>query len=471
VRGSLVTLVSLLFLGAALPAQAARHELGLRLRAFERHLDQVDEAARRDAAFVALDDAVKAFFALDLPKVARLVDAADRALSGEAFSPQQLFARSLQLTLKDRLVDVSEGRVEAELSALYDVADDDIDVEGLAIVLQLPGMNRAQRVALDELPMTFELTFGGLAAGDHELRWSIVDADADELVARTQGLSVAEDVDARIRALADFAAARGGDAASSLESETFEASVKLLQRMRRSMPYETVLDGHAMLAELEALRAWLAAPAAASFYSASRPGSFRLRVPVGRRNVATRLYVPKVDDGQRPLVIALHGAGGSENLFFDGYGDGAVVRLAAERGWFVASPRNGLGGVDCAGLARALGERYPIDLGEVFVVGHSMGAMRTVENACASPGTFRAVAALGGGGEVRPSDALKRLPFFVAAGDRDFLLQGARKLVRVLEAADVDVTWQPYAGVEHFAIVQVALPDVFAFFEQALERR
>ena len=53
-----------------------------------------------------------------------------------------------------------------------------------------------------------------------------------------------------------------------------------------------------------------------------------------------RVQVPRdMKKGQSvPLVLALHGAGGSENMFFDGYGDGKVARLCAERGWLLAAP-------------------------------------------------------------------------------------------------------------------------------------
>ena len=55
----------------------------------------------------------------------------------------------------------------------------------------------------------------------------------------------------------------------------------------------------------------------------------------------------------------------------------------------------------------------------------------------ADPARFRAVAALGGGGTVKASDALKKLPVFVAAGELDIGLRGARALKASLEKAEV----------------------------------
>ena len=78
-----VALVGAVSLWAAVaPAQAGRHELGLRLRAFERRLAVVTDPARRDGAFVQLERAVQAFFRMDTARVAAAIDAAEVALGG-----------------------------------------------------------------------------------------------------------------------------------------------------------------------------------------------------------------------------------------------------------------------------------------------------------------------------------------------------------------------------------------------------
>lgn len=91
----------------------------------------------------------------------------------------------------------------------------------------------------------------------------------------------------------------------------------------------------------------------------------------------TREVVP-TGDGPFPLVIAFHGAGGDENMFSDGYGDGTLRKLAEERRFvlvcpptipFTASP-NLLGR-----LIDEIAAGVPIDRSRVFVLGHSMGAI------------------------------------------------------------------------------------------------
>lgn len=479
-------------------AQAGRHELGLRLRAFERHLAVANDAQRVDAALAEFESAVQAFFRLDLPAVAERVDAAERALLGGGFTAPQRRARSLQLTLARRLVGRGEATVGFELSQLYEVGEagadagreagagrdagadagrdagtdagadtgTDTGAGRLTLVVSLPALE-PQRFTIGELPFEAELALRDLAAGDHEVVWSIVGSGGETLVERRQGLSVAEDLEPRFRAVDEAAEAAEERSPATIESATLPALRSLLRFMRRGTPHETVLAGDELLREAERLVDAMSAEPPQQLYRQERSGSFHLRVPVGRRIAAARLFVPTVPEGERrPLVVALHGAGGSENLFFDGYGDGACVALAAERGWFAVAPRNSMGSVDVVGLVDALAARYSIDVERVFVVGHSMGAMAAMGAVARNPERFRAVAPLSGGGRAGRGDAFARLPFLIAAGGRDFGAAGSSRLRRAIEAAGATVDWRVYEPADHFTVVQLALPDVFAFFDR-----
>jgi predicted peptidase len=174
-----------------------------------------------------------------------------------------------------------------------------------------------------------------------------------------------------------------------------------------------------------------------------------------------------------PVVFALHGAGGSENMFFDGYGDGLVAKLAIERGWLVVATRSGLfGGPDVPAVLDALAEVYPIDTKRVFILGHSMGAAQTAATLGRAPKRFAAAACLGGGGGVKASDALKKVPVFVGVGKLDFAARGAKSLAESLQKAGVEkVTFKAYDDLEHLTIVQRALPEVFALFDQVAKGR
>lgn len=470
-RFGLVWKVWLVFAAACLGAdglvaQVARYELGLRLRAFERQLDAITEPERREAAFAELDKAVQAFFRLDTRSVAKAIDAADRALSGRDWSVAEQYAHSLQWELGKRLVSVGEASLPGKLRLAYEIDDDDFEPEGWSLVVEVPGAAKPVVIAVDELPQDVTIPLAGLQSGDHALRWSLR-AEGRTLLAREQALSVVPDLQERMAKLLSVQKALKERDDVSIESKTFPALVRMLQGMQRRRAAETILPGAELMKEAEALADWLSGPVNGPHYG--MPGSFRLRIPTDKGTTSVRLFVPE-STGDVPLVVALHGAGGSENLFFDGYGDGRVVALAKERKWMVVAPRLAIGTVDCAALVEALAERFPVDRQRVVLVGHSMGAMQAVANACRTPDRYRAVAALGGSGRVRRSEALQKLRFFVGVGSKDFALGGAKGLQRALQGAGVASDYREYPGVEHLAIVQLALDDVFAFFDKVLDR-
>jgi predicted esterase len=446
-------------IATSLPAQADRFELGLRLRQFERHLAATSDVARRDAAFAELDRAVQAFFRLDTAAVAAAIANADAALAGAAPTHHQRFAASLQLTLPQRLLPV-DGDAPFELRACWR-SDVELPAE-LTLRIEVSGGSAAIELPVPALPLTGVLPLAGVAAGDHELRWSLR-AGGTDLGTRSTHVSVVPDRDRRLDALTAAADQAGGD----LDGRTLAAHARTLRAMTKRRGEETVLPGARLLAEAEALARAVAD--GQPFHGPARPGQFRLRVPTATTTFAVRLLVPAAAaDPAPPLVLALHGAGGSENLFFDGYGDGEIVRQCARRGFYLCAPRAGLGTPDLPALLDALAARYPFDRARVLLVGHSMGAAMAVACAGRAPARYAAVAALGGGGEVGDADGLQRLPFFVGTGSRDFLRRGAEQLRVRLEQLQAPVEWRLYQGVEHLAIVQIALPDVFTWFDRVL---
>ncbi|MEO6597490.1 MAG: hypothetical protein ABIP94_22325 [Planctomycetota bacterium] len=461
-----------------LRAQVDRYELGLRLRGFERELATATDPGRRAQAFVALDRGVQAFFRLDLAGVAVAVGDACWALRGRTPTPAERWADYLQLRFDARLL-ATGGAASATLASIApkqrrDDADEAAGGESAApddavLTMEIDGHAEIKaEFPLAELPKVLALPLASLPAGDHVLRWRVRSGEV-ELVHREQGLSVAADLDARLQHLEGAV-----DTAASLaplEHETLPSLVRTVRGMTRKRGEETILPGARLLAEAEALAA-LAADE--RYYGPERRGQFWLKVPTAKGSVVARLCVPATAAAATetlPIVVVLHGAGGSENLFCDGYGDGETVRQCERRGWLLAAPRaSGLTGTDVPALVDALALRYPIDRARVLVVGHSMGAIQIVANCQRAPDRYRAVAAISGGGAVREVEGLDRLAFFVAAGSRDFGLAASSALRRQLERRGVAVTWREYEDVEHLAVVQIALPDVFAFFDRALGR-
>jgi acetyl esterase/lipase len=72
---------------------------------------------------------------------------------------------------------------------------------------------------------------------------------------------------------------------------------------------------------------------------------------------------------------------------------------------------------------------------------------------------------------VRESIGLRELPFFIGIGRDDFTLPSALRFGEALKQAGVKtVRCREYPDVEHLIIVQAALPDVFAFFDEIAKR-
>jgi hypothetical protein len=101
-----------------------------------------------------------------------------------------------------------------------------------------------------------------------------------------------------------------------------------------------------------------------------------------------------------------------------------------------------------------------------------MGAAQAVLNTSKTPDLFAAVAALGGGGLIRVSDRFKAIPFFVGVGNEDFAHSWARNLHQGLQKAGVmKVHFREYPDVDHIAIAQVALGDVFRWLDEVAGRK
>jgi predicted esterase len=115
-------------------------------------------------------------------------------------------------------------------------------------------------------------------------------------------------------------------------------------------------------------------------------------------DLPTRQFCPE-GDGPFPLIVALHGAGGDENMFFDAYGDGTIARLAFDRNVALVSPPT-----IPFSLSPKLFERFldevardmPIDRSRVLVVGHSMGAMAASRLAVSNQALIAGAACIAG---------------------------------------------------------------------------
>lgn len=182
-----------------------------------------------------------------------------------------------------------------------------------------------------------------------------------------------------------------------------------------------------------------------------------------------------------PLVVALHGAGGDERMFFAGYGAGRIRRLARERGVAVVTPLttalvNRPERLDA--LLSEVGRTIPVDDDRIYLVGHSLGAGTAWGLALARRERVAAVACLAGAcGPARSTNGHARLeprpPLLVVAGGVDPLATPPRLEagVAAAQAAGVRAEFRVAPGWGHTLVVGEALPEVLDWLLRARRAR
>lgn len=445
-------------------AESPRFELGRRLRAFEEAWQEAPPQSRARAR-EPMEAAVRSFFSLALPDAAASLDDARCAVEGEPGADVRR-AMALEVAVTPALADVDDraGPIVA-LRAFY-ARPEAAGAPPAPLLLEIvdeAGTARASReTRFDGEGLSIDWADAVLPAGDHHLVVSCRAADGPREIARV-GLSRVAGLRRRLDALAAEPAA---EPASPTARATVRALVALLEDSARSRPRETALPADRLLAFAEAL----ADPARPDpIPAAARTGDLWLTLSHEGAEVPVRLRAPNAADGPMPVLFLFHGAGGSENMFFETCGAGRAVSLGTARGWLVVAPRQGIFGLPLGvgGMLAALERHFPVDRTRVFLAGHSMGAAQVTRQVQLFPGAATAAAALGGGGTVPSAAEAGRVPWFVAAGAHDFGRGGARRLADGLSRRGNAVEWREYADVEHMVVVQAALDDLFAFFDSA----
>lgn len=109
-----------------------------------------------------------------------------------------------------------------------------------------------------------------------------------------------------------------------------------------------------------------------------------------------------------PVLIALHGAGGDENMFVDAYGQGIIATLSLAESVILVSPATTQFSASPANfdsLMIVLRSEYRIDSTRIYLLGHSMGAGAVARLAQQRPAVIAGVACLAGGSAVTVANA------------------------------------------------------------------
>ena len=502
---------------------AERYQLGRRLERFERAWQEAPSELRAKST-ASLEQAVQSFFSLALSRAGRMLDQAWLEVQGIEGAQQSELLQSLRWKLEPQttLLDVNEPLLRARIGTFYEAEGiegkkiegrkiEGRNIEGgngqgqeakggtespqelelelnvwpwddspakvmMAQIGKEPLIRKTIQVRLGE---TFEVDFKGLSAGDYVLTGRCLSDEAGKHDWICPSFSLVDRFEDRMTRMDRWVEAHRKE--SKQPDSTVLSTARFLAREivrgRKGTPFEIDLPWNKLLGEFEQIIESLdrQEPNEESFAAwIKQPGWKWMQLSQGRSTQVVRIEVPLLDlkdsSSKLPVLIALHGAGGSENMFFQTYGAGRLVELGKARRWIVVSPRQTLTGLnlDLPEMVQALSEHLPVDSSRVMVVGHSMGAAQAMAQVSKHPESVTMLAALGGGGNVRDSEAIRKVPFYVAAGERDFGKPRAKSLRQQLERIGCPVEYREYPDVEHMVIVQAALDDVFAFFDKGL---
>jgi predicted peptidase len=338
---------------------------------------------------------------------------------------------------------------------------------------------------LRESPFPIDLDVAALADGPYTLSIEVRDQDR-ALGTATLNVAVMKGLDARLRAL---------DAAAAKAPASVQADLRYPADYIRKINQGTIgfgtFDLAADLSAAEAVAASVAKTKRNPFVG--RTGDFERHYLLEGANeiMPYRVFVPKSYTGAKafPLIIALHGLGGTEDGMLDRYGK-RIPTLAEERGYIVASPLgfrvDGFYGSGIAATAdprqrrdRELSEKdvmevlnrmradYKIDESRIYLMGHSMGAIGTWALAAKYPELWAAVAPFAGMGAPASVERMRHIPQFVVHGDADptVSVNGSRTMVEAMKKLGVRVTYIEVPGGNHSDIVVPNIPGMFDFFD------
>ncbi len=453
-------------------AQVERYELGKRVQRFETAWQSAD-APSRARCVKPISAAVQSFFALQLNKAGELIDQAFCEVGGFSMpSDFRKWALAHYLQCDPVLSDENAETIQLQLLSFYEVAAPSPNDTVVRLSLRDTGGKEisALEVELPKLIASHSWNLNQLGEGDYTVHAELVAGD-QRFALPDSRISRIHDVEQRIKNI-DAAT----DDKNSLGSPTVRASLRSWSVMFRTVFSKNKQETDYPLYQWMTLaEKFIADPsnAPAEIRNLASNSDVWLTLSESGKNLPIRVRAPQSQNGKMPVLIAFHGAGGSENLFFEAYGAGRTIELATQRGWLVVAPRQGLlgMGLNTESILDGLDDFFEIDRSRVLLLGHSMGAAQVIQQVAASPNLPAAAVAIGGGRRIAAPDGAGNFPWFVAAGQYDFGRPGAKALADSLEKAGKNVVYRDYADIEHLVIVQAALDDVFSFFDSIVQAK
>jgi poly(3-hydroxybutyrate) depolymerase len=334
---------------------------------------------------------------------------------------------------------------------------------------------------LRDTPLMMELDLAGVADGAYMLEVDVLHG-ATVIGSATLRIALQKNLNARLAALEKLA---------SVVPESLRADMRYPgDYIRRANRGVLEIGSFDLPRELSAAESIAAVASAGKDPFAGRTGDFErhyLLEPAGEI-MPYRVFVPKIYDGAKPLplVVALHGLGGTEDGWMDSY-QKKLPALAEQHGFIAVSPlgyrADGFYGYaygndpasrrkqefseqDVMQVLARMRQHYKIDSTRIYLMGHSMGAIGTWFLAAKYPDVWAALGPVAGTGNPQTLERMRHIPQFVVHGDADptVPVTGSRNMVAAMKTLAVDHVYVEVPGGNHSDIVVPNLPAMFDFF-------
>ncbi|MDW8106800.1 MAG: alpha/beta fold hydrolase [Armatimonadota bacterium] len=420
-----------------------------------------------------LTEGLTAFFSGRYDALARNFALACFALQSDAPpTPEQLYAGALGVRLPRLVAQEALQRGEAALQMrLFLFYAAEAPSTPLQLRWRVLPVGAAQPLREGTLerpePNTTATLLTDAPEGDYEVVFELWQGK-QRLRQWRQPFSVVAQLNTRLEALASALEAHSN--ADLTERATVQNALEVLRNAHKGEPPETAYPLLRLLQFAERIAAgWEEARPAWK----PAPGDYWMATLYRERKVVFRLFIPPQFQPDRPVpvVLALHGAGGNEHLFFEGYGLGIVLKEAARRGWAVIAPRADASLAHIGGALEAAQKLLPVDPKRIYLMGHSMGGAHSFAAIAQFPDKFRAAVIFAGAGQ--PNQVPTDLPILMTVGEQELPMlktniENAHRRLQGLNLKTLE--FKRYDACDHIMIVREAMLDAFEFLDRAPPR-
>ncbi len=439
----------------ARPTRADLAQVYLRFeQAMQSHPPAAAEVADINRAF---DSATLQFFGGTYSDSIRILsETTDRVIFGDAVTSNRAFASSLKISVSPPVMALTDpAPVTVKVEPLYPAQP----VGAVTVRIVAPDGREVFHASTTEIRASFTVNAAKFTAETYRAEIAAGDdvVFSSRLVVSDQSLNqVREDL------LKRLSTAPAGTAGLELALSACRSRIKLLTDS------PSVEESAQFLADPTALRKPLDQEIAALLESRDpyrrKPGDYWREFSLKGLDLPSRIYAPAKASGSDPvpLLIALHGAGGDESMFLDGYGAGVLKSIADKRGLLVVAPRTELligNATILDELIAAIGQDYQVDTSRIYLLGHSLGAGAAAGLSVQRPDTIAAACLIAGFGRFSPGKPIP--PTLAIAGELDPLMKASQVEAGAAKAkaGGLPVELRMIKGRGHTLIVGEQLPE------------